>query len=307
VRIAIVGAGGVGGYYGGMLARAGHDVRMLARGEHLAAILSRGLEIREPEGTFTIAVGASERPEDLVPADLAIVAVKSYSVAAIAPAVRLLAEKGAVVLPLLNGVEAFESLAEEGVRKESMLAGLTTISVARVAPGVIERKSDFRSVIVGERGGGLSARAERVAAVFREAGADARVSEKITVDLWRKFLFLSTIAAACGLARASIGAVRAAPLGTLLLERAARETAAVARSRGVELPPGEEDRVLERIMALAGKLKPSFLLDLESGGPNELEILSGAISRFGRESRVPTPVHDTVVAALSVAGPRERA
>jgi 2-dehydropantoate 2-reductase len=301
MRIAIVGAGGVSGYFGGLLAKAGHDARLLARGENRDAIRSRGLEIREPDGTWTVNVIATDRVEELLPVDLALVAVKSYSLAEVAPTVRRLAEGGAVVLPLLNGVETFESLATLGVPPDRMLAGLTVISVERTAPGVITRKSPFRSVVVGERRGGSSERAERVAALFRESGADARVSEDIAVDLWRKFLFLTSLAAACGLSRAPIGPVRDAPLGSLLLQRAAREIAAVARARGVAIPAGEEEQVLERMAALPAGTKPSFLLDLERGGPNELDVLSGAVSRYGKESGVPTPVHDTVVAAISAA------
>jgi 2-dehydropantoate 2-reductase len=299
MRIAIVGAGGVGGYFGGTMARAGHEVVLLARGEHRDAIRSRGLEVREPEGSWTVQVGATADPAELLPADLAVVAVKSYSLSDVAPTVRRLAEAGAIVLPLLNGVEAFEALLGLGVLAERLLAGLAVISAEKTAPGIITRKSDFRSVVLGERIGGRSERAERVAAVFREAGADARVSEDIAVDLWRKFLFLATLAAACGLARAPIGAVRNAPLGSELLEGAGREIAAVARAKGVALPAGEEDQMLARMAALPAGMKPSFLLDLERGGSNELDVLSGAVSRFGRESGVPTPVHDTAVAAFS--------
>jgi 2-dehydropantoate 2-reductase len=299
MRVAVVGAGGVGGYFGGTIARAGHDVRVLARGEHLRAIRSRGLEIREPGDSWTARVRVSDDPRELLPADLAIVAVKSYSLSEAASAVRLLVENGAIAVPLMNGVEALESLIDQGVPAERMLGGLTVISSEKTAPGVVTRKSDFRRVVVGERGGGASERAERVAAVFRDAGAEARVSEDIAVDLWRKFLFLTTLAAACGLARAPIGAVRDAPLGPELLERAGREIAAVARARGVALPIGEEDKVLQTMAALPADMKPSFLLDVERGGPNELDILSGAVSRYGRSSGVPTPVHDTVVAALS--------
>jgi 2-dehydropantoate 2-reductase len=299
MRVAVVGAGGVGGYFGGAMARAGHDVRLLARGEHRDAIRARGLEVREPEGTWTVRVLATDDPEELLPADLAIVAVKSYSLAQVGPVVRRLAEAGAVAVALLNGVEAFESLVELGVPADRMLAGLTVISAEKTAPGIITRKSDFRRVIVGERGGGGSERAERVASVFRDAGAETRVSADITVDLWRKFLFLTTLAAACGLARAPIGDVRDAPLGPELLERAGREIAAVARARGVALPAGEEDKVLQTMAALPAGTKPSFLLDLERGGPNELDVLSGAVSRYGRSCGIPTPIHDTVVTAVS--------
>ncbi len=304
MKVAVVGAGGIGGYFGGSIARAGHEVRLFARGENRDAIRSRGLEVREPEGTWTVKVLATDDAAELLPTDLAIVAVKSYSLLEVAPVVARLAAAGAVVVPLLNGVEAFESLVAAGVPADRMLGGLTAISVEKSAPGVVTRKSDFRTVAVGERGGGTSERAERIAAAFREAGAEARVSENIEVDLWRKFLFLATIAAACGLARAPIGAVRDAPLGPELLERAGREIAAVARARGVALPAGEEDQVFQRLSALPPGLKPSFLVDLERGGRNELDILSGAVARYGRACGVPTPVHDTAVAALSAAASR---
>ena len=299
MRIAVIGAGGVGGYFGGCMARAGHEVKFLARGPHLDAIRSRGLEVREPDGAWTVRPLAAAEAADLLPADFAVVAVKSYSLSEAAPAVRRLAEGGAVVVPLLNGVEAFESLAASGVPPGRMLAGLAVISAEKSEPGVITRRSDFRRVVVGERSGGPSERAEKIAAAFREGGAEARVSEDIAVDLWRKFLFLTTIAAACGLCRAPVGAVLKAPLGPELIDRAGREIAAVARARGVALPPGEEDKVLQTIAALQPHLKPSFLLDLERGGPNELDILSGAVSRYGREHGVPTPIHDTAVAACS--------
>ncbi len=304
MRVVVVGAGGVGGYFGGAIARAGHEVRLFARGENRDAIRSRGLEVREPEGTWTVKVLTTDEPEELLPADLAIVTVKSYSLVEVAPVVRRLTEAGAIALPLLNGVEALESLAEMGVAADRMLAGLTVISAEKTAAGIITRKSDFRRVVLGERGGGGSERAERMAAVFREAGAEVRVSADIALDLWRKFLFLTTLAAACGLARAPIGAVRDAPLGPELLERAGKEIAAVARARGVPLPAGEEDKVLQTMAALPAGTKPSFLLDLERGGPNELDILSGAVSRYGRSSGVPTPIHDTAVAALSAGAVR---
>src|SRR5262249_54442532 len=182
MKIAILGAGGVGGFFGATMARAGHHVRLFARGEHLAAIRSRGLEVREPEGVWRISMPASADPADLVECELAVVAVKSYSLVEIAPVARRAAEAGAVVLPLLNGVEAFETLAASGVPEERMLEGLAMIGASRPEPGVVQRGSAFRAVVVGERSGGPSDRAERIAAVFRDGGSDARVSENVTVD-----------------------------------------------------------------------------------------------------------------------------
>jgi 2-dehydropantoate 2-reductase len=303
MKIAILGAGGVGGYFGGILARAGNSVTLLARGAHLEALRERGLEVRTPEGTFVATVAATGDPQEIGEVELAVVAVKSYSLQVIVPAALLLAQKGAVILPLLNGVEAADRLVEQGVPGDKVLGGLAEISAARLGPGVVERRSAFQRMVVGERTGGFSERAERIAAAFRDAGAEARASADITADLWRKLAFITTMAAACGLARSPIGPVREAPLGNLLIERALREVVAVARARGVALPEDVLSKILGHIASLPGAMRPSFLLDLESGGPTEIDDLSGAVSRFGREAGVETPVHDVATAALSVARP----
>jgi 2-dehydropantoate 2-reductase len=303
MNIAILGAGGVGGYFGGILARAGNSVTLLARGAHLAAIRERGLEVRTPEGTFIAAVAATGEPQEIGEVELAVVAVKSYSLPEIVPAARLLAERGATILPLLNGVEAADRLIEQGVPGDRVLGGLAEISAARLGPGVVERRSSFQRVVAGERAGGISERAERIAAAFREAGAEARASADITMDLWRKLAFITTMSAACGLARAPIGPVRRAPLGQLLIERALHEVVAVARALGVALPEDVESKILVFIDSAPDAMRPSFLLDLESGGPTEIDDLSGAVSRFGRQAGVETPVHDVATAALSVARP----
>jgi 2-dehydropantoate 2-reductase len=298
MRIAVLGAGGIGGYFGGTLSRAGHEVQILARGMHLDAIRIRGLEVRTPDEQFTVRPWATADPAELGQAELALVAVKGYSLAEVAPTARILAEGGATVLSFLNGVNAADQLAAFGVAEDRLLGGLAFISVAKTAPGVIERRSPFQRVVVGELGGGGSERAEGIVEAFRGAGAEARVSRTITVELWQKFIFITTLAAACGLARSPLGEVRSRPLGRLLIERSVREVAAVARARGVALPADEEERTLRMIEELPAATKPSFLLDLEHGGPNELDILSGAVSRFGREYGVETVVHDTVVGAL---------
>ncbi|MEJ2184426.1 MAG: 2-dehydropantoate 2-reductase [Gemmatimonadota bacterium] len=302
MKIAMLGAGGVGGYYAAVLARAGQDVSLLARGEHLAAIRDRGLNVREPGGDpWQIPLAAYERVTDMPDAEVAFVAVKSYSLQAIAPAAAEMAGRGAVVVPLLNGVDIVDRLAQAGVPEASLLAGLTYVSAAKTGPGVVELKSDFRRVTVGEPGGGLSERAEHVAAAFAGTPVDARATTDIQVELWRKFVFIAAVSAACGLARTAIGRVRDAPRGRLLLERAVREVVAVATARGVALPKGEAEEVIRRLDGLAPGLTPSFLLDVQAGGPTELDILSGAVSRLGAEVGVDTPVHDTATTALSAA------
>ena len=298
MNVVVLGTGAVGGYYGGQLARAGHEVTCFARGESLAAIRQHGLEIRTPDGTFRANVSGTDRPEALAPADFAILAVKSYSLQQIAPVVRQCAEQGTAVVPLLNGVETAELLAQLGVPAAAVVGGLTTISAVRVAPGVVERRSPFQVVVVGELDRRTTERVVGIAGAFRSAGVDARPSDRIQVELWQKFVFLAALAAACGLARSPIGPLRADRLGRRLLQRAIEEVVAVGRARGIALPEGEVARVQEMMDRLPPGMKPSFLLDLESGGTTELDILSGAISRFAEQAGIGTPVHDTATVAL---------
>jgi 2-dehydropantoate 2-reductase len=285
-----------------MLARAGHPVVFLARpGAHLEALRARGLEVRTPEETFTVAVAATDDARAIGATELAIVAVKNYSLPEIFPAARLLAAGGTTLLPLLNGVEVVDRLVAAGVPIANLLGGLSRISAARVAPGVVERRSPFQQVVVGEPAGGASARAERVATALREAGVEgAGVSSDITADSWRKFAFIATMAAACGLARSPVGPIRATELGHLLLERAVGEVIAVGKARGVALADDEAEKVVRVIDSMPEAMRPSFLLDFEAGGPTELDDLSGAVSRLGRLAGIETPVHDTAAAALGI-------
>lgn len=299
MKIAVVGAGGIGSYFGGVLQRAGHEVTLFARRSHLEAIRDHGLRVETPEGWFAVAIRATDRIEDLCDAELALITVKSYSIAEAIPVARAVASAGADVVPLLNGVTAADELIAGGVPRERVLGGLARISAVRTRPGFVERRSPFQSVVVGELGGGPSARASRIADALREAGVDAHVSDRIEVELWQKFVFISAVAAVCGLARAPIGRVRTAPHGPRLIERAVDEVVAVARARGIPLPADEARRTSDFIGTLPDDLKPSFLLDLEAGGPTELDTLSGTVVRLAADRGVECPVHETAVAALS--------
>ncbi|HMK72753.1 MAG TPA: ketopantoate reductase family protein [Myxococcaceae bacterium] len=299
--IAILGSGGVGGTYGGCLARAGHAVRLWARGEHLAAIRQRGLTVHTPEESFTVSVAASDRAEELAGVELAVVAVKTYSLEEVAPVARLLAERGAVVLPLLNGVEAADRLAALGVPVPALLGGLTMISAERTGPGEVRRRSTFQRVVLGELGGGSSPRVERIAEAFRSAGIESRASTDIQLELWEKLVFIASLATVCGLARTAIGAVRSAPHGHAFIAAAVNEAVAVGRARGVRFGEEVAPRVIATVEGLAEGMRPSFLLDLERGGPTELDALMGALARMGAAAGVPTPVHSAATAALSAA------
>jgi 2-dehydropantoate 2-reductase len=168
MRFAILGAGGVGGYYGGLLAKNGHDVCVLARTSNLAALKERGLEVRTPEGSFTVPIKASDNVENFGGVDCALLAVKNYSLAEVAPAAAFLATQGALIVPLLNGVEVVSQLVAHGVPQFQLVGGLTAISTIRVAPGVFERRSPFQRVVLGELGQSQPERKQRIDAIAED-------------------------------------------------------------------------------------------------------------------------------------------
>ena len=299
MRIAIIGAGGVGGYYSAKLTQAGHDVTLLARGEHLDAIRKNGMVIKDHDRTFAVPVNATDHPEDLRGAEWAMLAVKSYSVAELGEVLVMLAKNGTAIVPALNGVTAAEMLETAGVPRPQILGGTTIMNAHKIAPGVIERLSNRERFAVGELDGTVSARAEAIAEAMRSAGDEALATREIVLELWMKFNMLCACAAACGMARSELGPIRDTELGRLLIDRAVREIAAVARAMHVPIPSTQEEEALARIASLPANLKPSFVLDVERGGPTELDVLSGAVSRFGRQTGVPTPVHDTATAVLA--------
>lgn len=305
LQIAVLGAGGVGGWYAGVLALAGHEVSVLARGAHLEAIRRDGLQLRSSEGIQVARVRASDDVRELGRPDLVVVSVKAYSLEDIAPAAVYLAAAGAAILPLLNGVDAADRLAALGVPSGSLLGGLTVISAARTGPGEIERRSTFQRVVMGALGGAhgstedWAARLGVFAQAFASAEVEATISPRIEVDLWNKLAFLASMAAACGLARADVGAVRSAPNGALLIERAVTETVSVAEAMGIHLGSDAVTRTVAAIGALPAAMRPSLLLDLERGGQTEIDVLSGAISRLGHAHGVATPIHDTAWTAIS--------
>jgi 2-dehydropantoate 2-reductase len=302
-RVAVLGVGGIGGYYGGLLARAGHDVFALARGANLAALRDRGLVVRAPGEEWNSAITASDDAGELSSSfeadDLVFVTTKAYSLDGIAPAVRRFAERGALVVPFLNGVQAADRLVELGVPRAQVIGGVTYISAVRIEAGIFERRSTFQRVIVGELPNGISPRTKNIETVFAEAGVEATASEDITLALWQKFVFLASIAAACGLTRLPIGPVRDTSLGARLIERAVREAVAVGRARGIALPEDEEARVMNSINSLPASAQPSLLLDLLAGSPTEVDVLSGAIARFAEQDNIETPIHDAAAIALA--------
>ena len=305
MRIAVIGAGAVGSYLAAVLARHGDEVRLLARGAHLDAIRGEGLHVRTTSESYSVPLDATDDPTTLVGSDYAIVTVKGYHLGEIAPVLRLLAENGATIVPLLNGVDIADRMAALGVPGAQIVEGLIALSVHRTEPGKVELRTPFQRVTLGEANGDLSARVVALATVLQQAGFTTHISREIQLDLWRKFAFLAPMAAACALVRAPIGEVLAATGGRELLINALREVTDVGRATGIAWGTQDEANTLAALEASPPAMKPSFLVDIKNGRPTEVDTLSGTIVRLGQEHGVPTPVHARVYERFSA--PSEQA
>jgi len=301
MKFGVVGAGGIGSYYGGLLSRAGHDVVLLTRGDHLGAVRTRGLEVRTPTGAFTVTPRATDDPADLGGVDYIVVAVKGYSLPDVRDAIARTAESGGLVVPLLNGVDVPERLESLGVSRGSIVGGLVAASLVRIAPGVVERRSPFDRMVVGELDCSSTERVTRFIDALSGAGVTASASTNIRMDLWRKFAFIVPMGVACGLARRGMGAVIASERGRRLLLGALHELVLVSRTTDTPLSDADEQNVGRDLLALSAQMRPSFLADLERGGPAEIDLLPGTVARLGRAHGIPTPIHDIAVAAFDAA------
>ena len=299
--IGVVGAGGIGSYYAATLSRAGHQVRLVARGDHLAAIRERGLEVRTSDGSFVVHPEVSDDGAFVANCEFVIVAVKSYSLSDIGPSLVGAAKSGATIVPLLNGADVPERLTALGVPRQAILGGIIKASLVRTEPGVVERKGPYDSVTIGEFDRPSSERASRIVDAFAAGGSKAAVSADVTGDIWRKFALIVPMGIACGLSRQPMGPVLASESGRRILTDSLHEVVMVARAAAGRLDDGDEVKVKNELFAIGPAIKPSFLLDLERGGPTELDLLAGTVRRLGREHGVPTPIANLATAAFEVA------
>lgn len=299
-----MGSGGVGGYYGGRLARAGHAVTFIARGAHLAALRRKGLQVFSHFGDFHLPrVQVTDVPAEAGPAELVIVATKAYDLEAAAAALRPVVAAETAVLPLLNGVDIAERLGAvlgATINSAHVLGGVCGISSALAEPGVIRQVSPFEYIALGERDGRVTPRAQAVAAALKQAGINAKLSDDIRRDIWAKFIFLTANAGLCALTRQVTGAVRADPDTRALLQACITEVVAVARAQGVDLGEDAPEQALSQIDRAPESLKPSLLLDLERRNRLELDALTGTVLRMAGETGVAAPVNRFIYAALTL-------
>jgi 2-dehydropantoate 2-reductase len=301
MRIAIVGSGAVGGYFGAKLAQSGQDVTFIARGAHLAAIRERGLSVRSPKlGDFTVRAGAEEDTTKVGPVDLALFAVKAYDNSTAVPLLKPLIGPSTVVLTLQNGVDSVDEVAAI-VGEPHVLGGTTYVATALEQPGLIVQTGVHRSIIVGEvfsDRGRVTPRVQAIADVMAPADIQVQAVPDGRVPIWDKFVYLAPFSGFTGAARLPIGGIWKYPHVREMFYAAAREVAALATAEGVEISPNRFQTLKEYMDNIPPTTRSSLLIDLKMGKRIEVEALQGAAVRRAAARGVKMPIINALYAVL---------
>ena len=290
----------MGGFYGALLARAGHDVGFIARGAHLAAIRDRGLRVVGPLGDFTVQTRADQDPARIGPVDAVVFCVKTYDNATAIPLIAPLVGPATTVLSLQNGVDSAEEIAAV-IGDRPVIGGSTYVATAIEGPGVIRQTGTHRRIVFGEYfnpSAEISPRVRALADVMTPADIHAEPVADVKHAIWEKFTYLAPFAAFTGAARLPIGPLWADEYSREMFLKAVMEVAAVARAHGARLPDDHRQRVFEYAEKLPPGTRSSLLIDLAQGKRIEVEALQGSVVRRGARAGVPTPIMAALYAVL---------
>jgi 2-dehydropantoate 2-reductase len=300
MRIVVMGAGGLGGYFGARLAAAGNDVAFVARGAHLAAIREHGLRVESARGDLHLNhVTATDDPVTLAQADVVMIAVKLWDTEAAAEAVKPLVRPGTAVVSFQNGVSKDEVLTRT-LGREAVIGGVGQIGVVIASPGVIRHTGTMAKLIFGELDNTRTPRVVALSDACTAAGIDAEIAEDINLAIWQKFAFLVPMSACTASMRSSIGPIRANPQTRSFLHDITREVVAVGRALGIGLPEDFAEQRMVFVDTLPPQMTASMQGDLARGNRLELPWLSGAVVDLGGQVGVPTPLNRAVADILAL-------
>jgi len=298
MRIAFIGIGALGGYFGGRLAKAGNDVIFIARGAMLEALRKDGLRVESPLGDFALPnVQATDDPTSVGHVDAVFVTTKAWQVTEAAQHIRSTIGPEAIVVPLQNGVEAYDQLAAV-LGSEHVLEGMCHVLAMVTAPGVVRHIGSKALITIGERNNVRTPRLEKLVECLSAAELDTRVPNNIQVALWEKFEFVASFGGVGAVTRAPASVIRSLSEARSLLERAVQEIVGLARAAGIPVPNESVENTMKLVDSAPPDGTSSMQRDLIAGRPSELEAQSGSVVRMGRACNFPTPVHEFIYNAL---------
>jgi 2-dehydropantoate 2-reductase len=300
MRIAVMGTGGVGGYFGARLAQAGHEVAFVARGRQLEALRASGLRVESPLGDVHLRdVEVTGQPAELGSADLVLFTVKLWDTLEAAEAIKPLLRAETAVVSFQNGV-AKDDILRHALGAEHIIGGVTYIAAAIAAPGVIRHSGTLQKLVFGEYDGSLSPRVRQFQDACADSGIDAEISDRIEQTIWEKFVFLVGLSGTTSLARTSIGPIRSHPRSRAFLRDVMAEVVQVAVAQGVPLPDDYADERLAFTDTVPAGMTSSMQNDLEQGKRLEVAWLSGDVVERGARLGAPTPCNRAISDILSV-------
>lgn len=298
MRIAFIGIGALGGYFGGRLAKAGNDVIFIARGATLEALRKNGLRVESPLGDFALPkVQAIGDPTDVGHVDAVFITTKAWQVTEAAQRIGSTVGPETVVVPLQNGVEAYDQLAAV-LGSRHVLDGMCHVMAMVTAPGVVRHGGPKALITIGERNNARTPRLEKLVECLSAAELDTRVPDNVQVALWEKFEFVASFGGVGAITRAPAGVIRSVPEARSLLERAMQEIVGLAHAVGVPVQRESVANTMKLVDSSPPDGTASMQRDLIAGRHSELEAQSGAVVRLGRACNFPTPVHEVIYNAL---------
>tara|TARA_Y100000758_G_scaffold225053_1_gene162712 strand:- start:234 stop:1178 length:945 start_codon:yes stop_codon:yes gene_type:complete len=298
LRIAIFGAGGIGGYLGGRLSQAGEEVVLIARGEHLQAIKEHGLRVDSIKGDFVATPAlATDNPTEAGPVDAVILGVKAWQVLDAAKAMRPMIGPETFVVPMQNGVEATAQLASV-LGEKSVVVGLGGLVSYIVGPGHILHAGGEPYVSFGESDNSTSERTQNLLEAFKNAGVTANIPANIQAALWAKLALMAVNSGIGAITRVPTGQWRSVAGSWKMAQQVAQEVLAVAAGKGIAMPSDSLASTVARLEASAPNSTSSMQRDLMEGRFSELEVQTGAVVRLGLEAGVPTPVNTFIYNSL---------
>ncbi|NQW24247.1 MAG: 2-dehydropantoate 2-reductase [SAR202 cluster bacterium] len=298
MRIAIFGAGGIGGYLGGRLSQAGEEVVLIARGEHLEAIREHGLRVDSIKGDFVATPAlATDNPTEAGPVDVVILGVKGWQVHDAAMAMRPMIGPETFVVPMQNGVDAPAQLASV-LGERAVLVGLGGLISYIVGPGHILHAGGEPFVSFGEVDNSTTERTQRLLRAFQNAGVRANIPSNIYAALWGKLAFMAANSGIGAVSRVPSGQWRSVPESWEMAQQVVREVLAVAAGQGIKMPGDAFASAIARLEGSPANGTSSMQRDLMEGRPSELEVQIGSVVRLGKEAGVPTPVNSFIYHSL---------
>ena len=297
MRVAVMGAGSIGGYFGAMLSRGGNEVTLIARGPHLEAIAEHGLKVVRDDEEFIVRCQATDDPNRVGAVDLVLLTVKTYHNEQAIPSMAPMVGQGTTVLCLQNGIDSYQS-AGRAFGADMVLPGAAYIEAGMNGPGVVTQTGGFVQIAFGETEGGGSERCQAISEALVQSGIPAQISDDIQQTLWTKFLFIATMAGVTSMSRQTMLELMLQPEWRQVIVACMREIETVGRAAGVNLEPRIVQETLDYIEGSMGQALASMHSDILAGRPLELEALNGAVCRAGSAANVPTPINNVIYAML---------